>query len=86
MGRSAIPSSFNDSEFDALHRLYSELCTELSITLSEEDGARRDALAKAIMDIATTGETEPSVIRHRTMMQLTLLPAFQSDPSANHGR
>lgn len=70
MGRSAIPSSFNDTEFEALHSLYTELCAELSITLSEKDGARREMLAKAIMDIATTGEDDPAVIRRRAIMRL----------------
>lgn len=70
MGRSAIPKSFNDTEFEALHRLYTELCAELSITLSEQDGARREILAKAIMDIATTGEDDPTVIRRRAVMRL----------------
>ncbi|MBN8912599.1 MAG: hypothetical protein J0H65_11205 [Rhizobiales bacterium] len=70
MGRSAIPSSFNDTEFEALHRVYTELCADLSITLSEQDGARREILAKAIMDIATAGEDDPAVIRRRAMIQL----------------
>lgn len=70
MDRKPIPTRFDHRKLETLRRLYDQLCTELGISASEQDSARRNLLAKAIMEVATTAGSDATIVWQRTVLQL----------------